>query len=155
MPKYAYEAMNSSGQTVNGCHAAPDLAAAIAAIRAKGLFPTKVNEEKTDTAAGSVGSKWELNKDIDLRDRLAVLREVRRLMGAAEAIQSEVTRMMNDSAIIQRTTTRILQGAEDAKTLKEGTVYIVDGVAMTLRRFEGDSKRDSGGLYVQIGEVVQ
>ena len=45
MPTFAYEAMNSSGQEVKDLVEANDSADAIAKIRGKGFFPTKVREQ--------------------------------------------------------------------------------------------------------------
>ena len=45
MPTYAFEAMNSSGQEVKEEVEATDSAEAIAKIRGKGYFPTKVREK--------------------------------------------------------------------------------------------------------------
>jgi type IV pilus assembly protein PilC len=64
MPTFAYEAMNSSGQEVKEEVEANDSADAIAKIRAKGYFPTKVRERaakkkvvKKGAAPASAGSK--------------------------------------------------------------------------------------------------
>lgn len=53
MPTFAYEAMNSSGQEVKDSVEANDSADAIAKIRGKGFFPTKVREQ----AVKKVGKK--------------------------------------------------------------------------------------------------
>lgn len=53
MPTFAYEAMNSSGQEVKDLVEANDSADAIAKIRGKGFFPTKVREQ----AVKKVGKK--------------------------------------------------------------------------------------------------
>jgi type IV pilus assembly protein PilC len=56
MPTFAYEAMNSSGQEVKDEIDANDSAEAIAKIRGKGYFPTKVREK---AAKKRVGKKKE------------------------------------------------------------------------------------------------
>ena len=56
MPTYAFEAMNSSGQEVKDEIEAADNADAIAKIRGKGFFPTKVREK-------SAKKKVKKNKD--------------------------------------------------------------------------------------------
>ena len=69
MPTFAYEAMNSSGQAVKDVIEANDSADAIAKIRGKSLFPTKVKEQagkkkvgkkKEDAAAPSSKRKMPL-----------------------------------------------------------------------------------------------
>ena len=52
MPTYAYEAMNASGQEVKEEIDAESSEAAIAKIRGKGYFPTKVREK-----AGKKGAR--------------------------------------------------------------------------------------------------
>lgn len=52
MPTFQYEAMNSSGQEVKDVIDANDSAEAIAKIRGKGFFPTKVREQSGKKKAG-------------------------------------------------------------------------------------------------------
>ena len=71
MATYAFEAMNSSGQEVKDEIEADSSEEAIAKIRAKGYFPTKVREKaakkkvarRRKTRAGAVGAEAE---DADL-----------------------------------------------------------------------------------------
>ena len=53
MPTYAFEAMNSSGQEVKDEVDASTSEEAIAKIRSKGFFPTKVRITLVQVSAGS------------------------------------------------------------------------------------------------------
>src|SRR5712691_5808797 len=55
MPTYAYEAMNASGQEVKEEIDADSSEAAIAKIRGKGYFPTKVREKAAKKGAKKKG----------------------------------------------------------------------------------------------------
>ena len=48
MRTFSYEAMNGVGQKVNGTVNAKDSDAAIAKVRAKKMFPTKIKEKRTE-----------------------------------------------------------------------------------------------------------
>jgi type IV pilus assembly protein PilC len=59
MPIFTYDAMNSVGQAIKGQIDAPSKEEAIAKIRAKGEYPTKVKAKPTKKSAFSIGQKSE------------------------------------------------------------------------------------------------
>jgi type IV pilus assembly protein PilC len=69
MPTFAYEAMNSSGQEVKEEIDANDSAEAIAKIRGKGLFPTKVREK---AAKKRVGKKKEEEQSLTPKRKMPI-----------------------------------------------------------------------------------
>src|SRR5438874_12491562 len=66
MPTFAYEAMNASGQEVKDEIDAISSEEAIAKIRAKGFFPTKVRER---AAKKKVGKKKEADTEVSTKKR--------------------------------------------------------------------------------------
>lgn len=92
MPTFAYEAMNTSGQEVKEEIEANDSADAIAKIRAKGYFPTKVRERaakkkvaKKGAAPASTGSKRKMPISIGKVKRKQVVGFTRQLSTLQDA----------------------------------------------------------------------
>ena len=57
MAKFQYIALDGAGQEQRGTIEAGDRAAAIAAIRASGLFPSAIGEVKGGSSSGPAGKK--------------------------------------------------------------------------------------------------
>jgi len=62
MPTFAFEAMNSSGQEVKDEVEASDSQEAIAKIRQKGYFPTKVREKAGKKKVNKKGAKEDVTQ---------------------------------------------------------------------------------------------
>ena len=62
MPTFAFEAMNSSGQEVKDEVEASDSQEAIAKIRQKGYFPTKVREKAGKKSVKKKGAKEDVTQ---------------------------------------------------------------------------------------------
>ena len=73
MPTFAFEAMNSSGQEVKDEVDANDSQEAIAKIRQKGYFPTKVREKAGKKKVAKKGKEDVTNIDMDLRAQEGLL----------------------------------------------------------------------------------
>ena len=70
MATFQYIALDGAGQEKRGTIEAGDRAAAIAAIRAHGLFPSALGEVKSSAAAPAKSSKAAKSAPTDTRSRI-------------------------------------------------------------------------------------
>jgi hypothetical protein len=150
MNTYAYEAMNSSGQEVTGEQIAESSEAAIAAIRQKGLFPTKVREkEKQHNYIAGVN----INREVILSDRPGVLRFAHQLTYSAAAAQAQSIRLAHEAERVRGHASSLLKEAESEGTIKEGAVYLLDGKAFTAYR--NPAEGEYAPLRLRVSDVVE
>jgi type II secretory pathway component PulF len=156
MAKYNYEAMNSSGQDVSGEIEATDSQAAIAAIRIKGLFPTRIREVDPRGIGETTHSALKL---VSSADHVATLREAIALGEQEKSLRAQADRLGREADSLRQRCHAILYDAEKAQSIKPGTVYIIDGKGVTPYRDDDDGKHRYSSppppLRIKISEVVQ
>ncbi len=123
MPVYAYSGLNGHGQPVRGIVNAESARAARQKLRRQGIFPTRVDEERTSSAASL--ASWTLRRRLPTRQLATMSRQLATLVAAglplAESLGALSEQVENDSLkrALSQVKDKVIEGRSLADAMAE------------------------------------
>ncbi|MDP8222165.1 MAG: type II secretion system inner membrane protein GspF [Candidatus Lernaella stagnicola] len=130
MPVYSYVALNAKGKQVKGIIDSDTAKAARAKLRAKGIFPTDINEVEAEKGLRGKGLSMEidikaLRGKVSLRDLAMTTRQLATLAGAGIPLVESIGALANqtEDVVLKKTLSQVREkvneGSSFANALKD------------------------------------